>query len=102
MTEHTKPLGYTALSLCCNSRRRGFQPVIEALLAHRADVNAATPSGATPLFQVSACGWHDVARVLLSARADVGRISVRGKTALDLRGVGVGGKLSTCIIACKC
>ena len=85
MTEHAKPLGYTALSLCCNSRRRGFQPVVEALLAHRADVNAATPSGATPLLQACACGWQDVARVLLSARADVGATNVRGKTALDLR-----------------
>jgi ankyrin repeat protein len=63
--------------------RRGDAARVTALVRAGADINAATPSGATALIEAARRGQLDVAQVLITAGADVDSRHRELGTALD-------------------
>lgn len=59
--------GSTALHTACEL---GDRPTVEILLAHDADVSAATGKGYTPLHGAAAGGYEEIARLLIKHGAD--------------------------------
>jgi uncharacterized protein len=78
--------GQTALMLAAQAGRR---EVVEALIAHRADLNVTAKFGLSALMLALVAGHEDVARILARAGADAslrgtGAPGFAGKTAHDL------------------
>eukprot|EP00047_Mylnosiga_fluctuans_P015521 m.47271 g.47271 ORF g.47271 m.47271 type:complete len:526 (-) comp5964_c0_seq1:335-1912(-) len=72
--------GQTALHLACIGN--GCVPVISALVAANANVNAVDVEQSTPLMYACRLARDDIVSVLLRARCDVSRTDQRGMTAV--------------------
>ena len=80
------PPQQAALHFACSGSDTSFQRVyvVEALLEARAQLEAATPKGATPLLLAASSGLTDICSVLLAAGADRSAKNNKGKGALEL------------------
>ena len=85
-TTGAQPPQQAALHFACSGSDTSFQRVyvVEALLEARAQLEAATPKGATPLLLAASSGLTDICRVLLAAGADRSAKNKKGKGALEL------------------
>ena len=85
LTISGKPAGFSALSLCCNSRDpHGERTAIATMLVEKgANLELRNASGATPLSCACAAGFSSVVKVLLDAGADAFATNNRGNNALD-------------------
>ena len=86
LTTGAQPNQQAALHFACSGSDTSFQRVyvVEALLEARAQLEAATPKGATPLLLAASSGLTDICRVLLAAGADRSAKNKKGKGALEL------------------
>jgi len=73
-------LGETPLQLAA---RKGFQAVIQVLLASHAEINARDHNGTTPLFSAVASGQIKIVQMLLAAGADPNQKDNQGRTVLN-------------------
>ena len=85
-TTGAQPPQQAALHFACSGSDTSFQRVyvVEALLEARAQLEAATPKGATPLLLAASSGLTDICRVLLEYGADRSAKNKKGKGALEL------------------
>jgi hypothetical protein len=72
--------GWTALHYAAAS---GDAEIISLLLAHKADINAASPNKTTPLMMAARKGDTPVVKILLDAGADISLQNMSGLNALD-------------------
>ena len=85
-TTGAQPPQQAALHFACSGSDTSFQRVyvVEALLEARAQLEAATPTGATPLLFAASAGLTDVCALLLKSGADMFAKNKNGKGALQL------------------
>ena len=72
-TTGSQPRGYTCLHFACDGSDKSFgrKHLVRALLRSRADKEARTEKGNTPLLLASSTGVTDVVKTLIAAKADV-------------------------------
>ena len=87
-TTGAQPPQQAALHFACSGSDTSFQRVyvVEALLEARAQLEAATPKGATPLLLAASSGLTDICHLLLDSRANPSAKNKDGKGALQLAG----------------
>ncbi|MCK6410813.1 MAG: ankyrin repeat domain-containing protein [Azonexus sp.] len=77
-------LGLTPLLVACGKTTPGYRVIAERLIARKAQLNVRDVFGFTPLMLAISGGMFDIARLLIERGADLGAISRKGETALNL------------------
>ena len=72
-TTGSQPRGYTCRHFACEGSDKSFmrREIVEMLLAKKADMEARTAKGSTPMLLASAIGVTDVVQLLIASRADI-------------------------------
>jgi len=82
--ESKNPRGHTPLMLASTSSSIEQMDVLKVLLQSRTDINAKDGAGWTPLHHACRNGKIEVAKVLVSVRADISQATSDAKTSLML------------------
>jgi ankyrin repeat protein len=75
--------GWTPLHYAASHASEAALPMVEALLAHHAYIDAESPNGTTPLMMAAQYGIEAVVEALLDAGADASLRNEQGLSALD-------------------
>ena len=86
LTTGTQPPRHSPMHFACSGSDTSLSrvEVVKALIDARAQLEAATPNGTTPLLLAASSGLTDICRVLLAAGADRSAKNKKGKGALEL------------------